>query len=72
MTHDEKMQHWLKTNLERQGRSQADLARYLNMNVAVVNRIMHGERKLRTDELAKVIEFFGVRPYFLPLVQGEK
>lgn len=45
---------------ERKGLSQRELARRIDLNPSVMNRIETGERPLRADELKKVSDVLGV------------
>jgi phage repressor protein C with HTH and peptisase S24 domain len=46
---------WLKDELERPGRSQSDLARFMKFSsAAIVNRMCKGERKISAEEADKI------------------
>lgn len=45
--------------------SQAELARRLNLNKSTMNRIENGERKVSSDELAKLANLFDVTTDYL-------
>lgn len=55
----------IKFRLERDGKSQADLARHLGLDPAIVNRILKGTRKLSSDEADAIRQF-------LPDAQAEQ
>lgn len=45
---------WLKAELERPGRSQSALARFMGLAPEQVNRMVHGRRQIRADEADKI------------------
>ena len=50
---------WLKSALQRAGRTQRELARALELDPAAVSRIINGERRLLADELTRILAFLG-------------
>ncbi len=52
------MRHeWIRQRLQRQGRSQADLARHLDLDASAVSRLVKGERQLKGSEASRIAEF---------------
>lgn len=49
---------WLKLALKRAQRTQRELAAYLGLDPAAVNRLIGGQRELKARELQKIREFF--------------
>jgi len=45
---------WLKSELEKPGRSQSDLARHLGLDSSAVNRLVNGSRELKAREAEQV------------------
>ncbi|WP_424685182.1 helix-turn-helix domain-containing protein [Enterococcus sp.] len=52
--------------------SQAELARRLDVNKSVMNRIESGERKVSSDELKRLSDIFDVSTDYLLECTGEK
>ena len=50
---------WFVEELERSGRTQSDLARHMGLKPSMVNKIVHGTRKLSSAEVALAASFFG-------------
>ena len=50
---------------ERQGLNQKELAKSLNMNRSVLNRIENGTRPVRDDELKIIADYFNVSADYL-------
>ena len=62
---------WLRGLLRSSGRKPADLARHLSIDPSAVSRMLKGERKIKVDELPRIMSFFGVMPqgkpeYYIP------
>lgn len=51
---------WIIAQIERTGRSQAALARYLGLEPPQVNKIIKGKRGIKADEADAIRRFFGV------------
>jgi phage repressor protein C with HTH and peptisase S24 domain len=51
---------WFHNTLERAGRTQADLARYLGLPPSAVSRMLRGERQMKLLEAAQIALFLGV------------
>lgn len=49
----------IPSRLRQLKRSQADLARHLNLDPSSLTKTLKGERRLRADELLKIEQFFG-------------
>jgi phage repressor protein C with HTH and peptisase S24 domain len=56
---------WITDQLERTGKSQADLARYLDMAAPQVNKIIKGKRGIKAAEADAIRRFFNV-PIYAP------
>lgn len=50
---------WFVEELGRSGKTQSDLARHMGLKPSMVNKIVHGTRKLSSDEVALAASFFG-------------
>ncbi len=48
---------WIKQGLRKPGKSQAGLARHLNVSEPKVSRMVNGATRLRVDELSKISEY---------------
>lgn len=48
---------WLKSELEKPGRSQSALARHLGVVPEIVNRIVHGRRQVKSHEADKIRDY---------------
>lgn len=53
---------WLKNALKETGRSQADLARHLEVNRSAVSLMISGKRAISADEMFKAAAYLGVSP----------
>ncbi len=48
---------WFKTKLKNQGKTQADLAKHLNIEPSAVSRMLKGNRQLRLHEMGSIAAF---------------
>lgn len=53
---------WLVDQLDKSERSQADLARYLDLHPTVVNKMVKGRRKILSTEADAIRRFFSIPP----------
>lgn len=51
---------WFSQQLKRKGRSQADLARFLNLDRSAVTRMLNGERNMSVEEQDRIAEYLDV------------
>lgn len=49
----------IPSRLRSMKRSQADLARHLNIDPSTMTKLLKGDRRLKADELVKIEQFFG-------------
>lgn len=66
------LQDRIRMLLERDGMSQADLARATGVTATAVSRYMNGSRRPKTPFLRKVAGLFGVSMYWLAFGDEEK
>ncbi|MBB3937911.1 LexA family protein [Aureimonas phyllosphaerae] len=50
---------WFVEQLAKSGKSQSELARHMGLKPSMVNKIVHGTRKLSSSEVADAASFFG-------------
>lgn len=53
---------WVQNQLDRTGRSQADLARYLKLAPPIINKIIKGRREIKAREAEEIRAFFNLPP----------
>lgn len=51
---------WFRAQLSDQGKSQADLARHMDIDKASLTRIFQGKRRLQLEECKKIARFLGL------------
>lgn len=61
---------WIREQLTKPGKSQAGLARALNLNPSQINRLLKGNRQLKANEIEKVRAYFDVSLGSVPLRWG--
>lgn len=45
---------WLKNELDKPGRSQSGLARFMHMDASAINRLVNGTRELKAREIEEI------------------
>src|SRR5690606_28173814 len=50
---------WIRDELVKRGKSQAALARHMNLDPSQVSKMLKGGRKISIDELSKIEQFLG-------------
>ena len=51
---------WFSQHLKKNGRSQNDLARFLNLHRSAVTRMLNGERNMSVEEQDRIAEYLDV------------
>jgi transcriptional regulator with XRE-family HTH domain len=51
---------WMRQQLKEKGKSQADLARFLKVEPAIITRILQGRRRLQLDDCRQIARFLGM------------
>lgn len=60
MTGDQIDKSWFSQQLKRKGKSQADLARFLNLDRSAVTRMLNGDRNMSVEEQDRIAEYLEI------------
>ena len=60
MTGDQIDKAWFSQQLKRKGKSQADLARFLDLDRSAVTRMLNGDRHMSVEEQDRIAEYLEI------------